>query len=711
MTGSTPTPGTKTGSCPPVTVVCVAIGETLCQARVMARSLRRHHPDWALEVVLVGSAGLEPADETFALVPVQAVLDIEPEDLLARHSPAELTTMLVPRMLDARCHSAGDLVLHLPASAWVLGDLTPLIAKMRDHGVLLAPRLTEELPEDGLTPSARQLAERGRVATDLIGISGSREATRFLHWWRERLESILGAMDGSTLRQDRQWVLHRFLELAPGLFSAGLLDGPGDNISAWNLHEHRLEQAGNEILVEDGRPLRLMHFDGFDPPRPYRLNADSSRVRISRSPALRALAVGYAQELLAAGWTDSGRRRDVGSPLANGLIFDERMQTLYAIAQALGEDLGEPLTAAGTQAFMDWLRGPAPRGGTHGVNRYVYQRVMRERLDVVAAFSDLNAGDGPGLVSWCHSSGATEMGIPQQLMPDSIPTGQALAPDHAPAGPSQAGTAGDQGPRSTSAAANAAAAGADAGLPPRGAPALGVRVSGYLGHVLGLGAAARGYAQALGAAGVPLSTVTTSLDHLRPAIELMPEYGRYAHEDLLHEAGHAFELICVNPDELPEFVDRVGRSYFHGTRIGVWGWETDRIPERWAAAFELVDEIWVYSRFVAENLIAATDVPVLALPPPVLAPEPPAPPDRLGLSDDFLFLFVFDYSSTAQRKNPTGLIEAFRQAFAPGEGPQLLIKTINAPLLPLAEEEVLWTADGRDDIHVIDRLVPPNGIH
>jgi glycosyltransferase involved in cell wall biosynthesis len=56
-----------------------------------------------------------------------------------------------------------------------------------------------------------------------------------------------------------------------------------------------------------------------------------------------------------------------------------------------------------------------------------------------------------------------------------------------------------------------------------------------------------------------------------------------------------------------------------------------------------------------------------------------------------------------QRKNPVGLIEAFRRAFTPGEGPRLLIKTINAPLRPLSEEELLWAADGRADIHVIDR--------
>src|SRR5205085_9026255 len=38
-----------------------------------------------------------------------------------------------------------------------------------------------------------------------------------------------------------------------------------------------------------------------------------------------------------------------------------------------------------------------------------------------------------------------------------------------------------------------------------------------------------------------------------------------------------------------------------------------------------------------------------------------------------------------------------------GEGPQLLIKTINAPLRPLAEEELLWRAHGRQDVHIIDR--------
>jgi glycosyltransferase involved in cell wall biosynthesis len=200
-----------------------------------------------------------------------------------------------------------------------------------------------------------------------------------------------------------------------------------------------------------------------------------------------------------------------------------------------------------------------------------------------------------------------------------------------------------------------------------------------------------------------VTTVSVPLHHLALPVALADEYGRHGFEDLVHEGHHGFEIIAVNADELPDLVERLGEDYFQGTRIGIWGWETDSIPARWRDAFALIDEIWVYSRFMADNIGAVAPVPVLALPPPVDPPPEPAAPLRLGVPDGFLFLFVFDYLSTVQRKNPVGLISAFKRAFAPGEGPRLLIKSINAPLRPLAEEEVLWAAHGRPDIHVIDR--------
>jgi glycosyltransferase involved in cell wall biosynthesis len=220
-----------------------------------------------------------------------------------------------------------------------------------------------------------------------------------------------------------------------------------------------------------------------------------------------------------------------------------------------------------------------------------------------------------------------------------------------------------------------------------------------------LGAAARAYAQALEAAGVAVSTASVPLHHLSLPDGLGAGYGEHGFEDVLRDHPRStFELLAINADELPDFVERMGSDYFRGPRIGIWGWETNSIPERWKSAFDMVDEIWVYSRFMAENIGVVAPVPVITLPPPVQPPADPRQAIRLDVPNDaFMFLFVFDYLSTIQRKNPVGLIEAFSQAFAPGEGPHLLIKTINGPLRPFAEEEVLWAAHGHPEIHVVDR--------
>ena len=42
-----------------------------------------------------------------------------------------------------------------------------------------------------------------------------------------------------------------------------------------------------------------------------------------------------------------------------------------------------------------------------------------------------------------------------------------------------------------------------------------------------------------------------------------------------------------------------------------------------------------------------------------------------------MFLFIFDFFSIIERKNPIGLVEAFTRAFRPNEGPMLVLKTIN----------------------------------
>jgi glycosyltransferase involved in cell wall biosynthesis len=676
-------------------VITLATLATMPRARVLGRSLARHQPSWPLEVLLVAGEEVVAsaqrrealAQEPLDVCSASNELALDVETLLARYAHEDLSALLLPRLLRSCAQRAREPVVHLPSTAWVVGELAPLEQALATRSVLLVPRMTADVPSDGLEPSYAQMEAAGRIDETVIAVDGTPDADGFLVWWGQRAEEILGSLDarrGGARPEDRAW-LARLLELAPARFATAVLEDRGCNLNMWNMHERTLRATPDGVLVDGVSPARFLNLPGFDPDRPHRLNAIASRVRVSRTPTLHELCERYAQELREAGWRNAEHREDVGRRLADGLVYDESLRAMHAAALALGEPFEDPFTEEGTRAFRTWLQGPAPRGGAIGVNRYVFHRVARERPDVIRTYPDIDGADGPGFLAWCRAFGAAELAIPERFMPTS-PSAAAARPER------DSGTGSARGEVSP-----ARVRGAPAGQP---GP---VRLTGYLGHTLGLGAAARGYAQALDAAGVAVSTVSVPLHHLALPVELEGEYGRHRFEDLLHRGRHAFEIVAVNADELPDFVERLGDDYFQGPRIGIWGWETNTIPERWSGAFSLVDEIWVYSRFMAENIAAAAPVPVIALPPPVQAPAPAAAPLRLGVPEGFLFLFVFDYLSTIQRKNPVGLIEAFKLAFAPGEGPQLLIKTINGPLRGLAEEEVLWAAHGRADVHLIDR--------
>ena len=692
-------------------VITIATLGSLPRALTLGHSLQRHQPDWPLDVLLLA------ADDVVARVDrdgLPASLRVRPlagelegdlalETLLARHGEEELTSLLMPLLLHRYAVRTGEPVLHLPSAVWVLAPLEPIESALSSRHVLLVPRTTVELPDDGLEPSPGELERAGRIEATMMGVDGSPNANDLLVWWAGHVEQALGSLDarrGGFRPEDRDW-LARFLELAPARFASAVLDDPGCNLNMWNLPFHTLRASPGGVSVDRRWPLRFLNLPGFDPDRPHRLNAMASRARVSRSSVLHELSERYAGELRQSGWRDADHRAQVGRRLDDELIYDDSLRTIYASALALGEPFSDLFSQEGKRGFLAWLSERAPRGAAYGINRYVFHRVAHARPDVTWSFPDLDGDDGREYVEWCWAFGRAELSIPDRFMP-ARPGGDTPAAVR-PRVEKPAGTA---GPRAGAGAPKPAAAAAAPGAVRRSGAAadgLAVRLTGYLGHTLGLGAAARGYVQALGAAGVPVRTVTVPLHHLALPVELAAEYGRQGFEDLVQDGDHGCEIVAVNAAELPDFVARLGEDYFKGPRIGIWGWETNIIPAGWQRAFAFVDEVWVYSRFMAENIGAVAPVPVLPLPPPVERPIEPAVPLRLGVPAGFLFLFAFDYLSTVQRKNPVGLIEAFKLAFSPGEGPQLLVKTINAPLRPLAEEELLWAAHGRSDIHILDR--------
>lgn len=628
---------------------------------MLAESFLEHHPGGTFTTLVIDAEHGLPDGVSPLVSPVgpeATGLDAEEfHRMAAAYSVVELATAVKPFLLRTMLATGMDQVTYLDPDIQVFAPLDDIAELARAHGIVLTPHLEHPLPLNReLTDVEAVLLDAGIFNLGFIAVGAG--ATPFLDWWAARL-----ARDCVIDPEGGKFVDQRWVDLAPAFFAHHILIDPTVNVAWWNLAVRDL-QATPEGYTVEGRPLRFFHFSGYDPRRPHVLSSHAGprpRVLLSDRPGLRRICDEYGARLQAAGHGPLTAQPYGFASTSIGLRIDGRMRRMYreALSQSERDNGAEPpnpFAADAGAAFLEWLREPTvPPGAPAQVSRYL-RRLYAERPDLSTRFHDIDGADGPAFVRWCAGAGRDEEGIPPELVPDepSVP---------APAAPP---------------------------LRP------GVQVSGYFTAEAGVGEAARRVLAAVDHVGLPHSVLTYDRTLSRRGHPRIGGSGdRHAYD---------INLICVNADQLPTFNHEMGAPFREGRyTVGLWWWEVDRFPERYRPALDIVDEVWVGSDFVRASIARTTETPVLTLPIPVTPPVPsPGTRVRLGLDDGFLFYFSFDFDSVLQRKNPVAVVEAFRAAFAPGEGPRLLLRGINGDRHTLELEGLRYAASGRDDIMVLD---------
>ena len=202
----------------------------------------------------------------------------------------------------------------------------------------------------------------------------------------------------------------------------------------------------------------------------------------------------------------------------------------------------------------------------------------------------------------------------------------------------------------------------------------GATVVGYLRTESGMGELSRSTIRALRAAGYPVTTVDVD-DAPQRQFDLS-----VAHEDQGHPLP--FTIVHVNAPEAVRHADRLRPWLQDRYAIGYWAWELQDLPENWAEAFAMFREVWTCSIHAATAIGRSAPVPVQAMWPALSDAVPSAlRREDLGLSADrFTFLFAYDLLSESERKNPMGLLAAFRSAFRKDDRVELVLKVGNGDL-------------------------------
>jgi glycosyltransferase involved in cell wall biosynthesis len=219
----------------------------------------------------------------------------------------------------------------------------------------------------------------------------------------------------------------------------------------------------------------------------------------------------------------------------------------------------------------------------------------------------------------------------------------------------------------------------------------GINLIGQFTSATGLGVTVRHTAKALRAAGVPFACF--DIDPYYPSGDVAGELADISPHVVSDPAQLRvpLNLYCLPTVEFPELVKRIPQvlreNRFHAAVV--W-WETTRLHPAWTQALVKLDAVVTYSDFLAAVLANS-----LALTPVIKGAQPlflPAgiEPDRAAFgmpAEVTTFVAGFDPNSDPARKNPGGVITAFRQAFADGDpGVRMIFRLNNADSTDMARQ-------------------------
>lgn len=242
----------------------------LDRARVLAASLRKHHPEWKIWAVLVDKEpeglSLDWSEEDFDFVlTVGGLFGPDVERFLFGHDIVEACTAVKGRAMQ-RILRAPDTekVLYFDPDIAVFNRMDDLIELLDQHSIVLTPHQID--PDD---PEQKQAIVDNEITSlhygvfnlGFIAVRNDEEGRRFAAWWSDRLQDWCHDRLEMGLFTDQKWC-----NLIPCFFdNVKVLRDPGFNVASWNLSRRFLSFADDGRALANGSLLRFYHFTKLGP--------------------------------------------------------------------------------------------------------------------------------------------------------------------------------------------------------------------------------------------------------------------------------------------------------------------------------------------------------------------------------------------------------------------------------------------------------------
>jgi len=360
----------------------------LPKARVLATTLKRHHPDAVFHLVL---SDTWPTEIDFSNEPFDRLWRVEDlpipnrEAWIFKHAVVEMCTAVkgIAAREIAREYQPKYLY-YLDPDIAVLGKLDGLNAALDTNSVVLTPHLTTPETEFAAIEDNEICAMRhGIYNLGFVGVNPTGEGLAFLDWWSHRLLNYCYDDIPMGLFTDQRWVDH-----APAFFpNLKIIREPQYNVATWNMNTRLVTGEVPYGLFVNGNPLGFFHFSGFDS------GAQEVMLKMygGASPVLFPLRDWYIAECEKFGQSTYGKKPCIYSTYDDGIPIPKSHRLLYRNRADLRNHFPNPFnTSHPGESLRHWIEAnpealpgaPKPVAGPDTHQQKLETRIAELELEI-----------------------------------------------------------------------------------------------------------------------------------------------------------------------------------------------------------------------------------------------------------------------------------------------------------------------------------------
>jgi len=320
------------------------------KARVLARSLKQHHPTWDFQLVLSDEL---PAHFDLREEPFDGVLSIKELGIsdwrrwAFGHSIVELCTAVKGPAASVFMRRSGvDKIMYLDPDIKIFSSLAELEMALDEHDVLLTAHLLDpEVDDRAIRDNEISALKHGVFNLGFFAARNGGQGRDFVEWWSRRLLKYCMADIAKGLFTDQRWC-----DLAPCFFDRlFILRDRGYNAATWNLAHRRISRDSAGAYYAGDVALRFYHFTGYDSGAGERMLERYA----ADQPASRELWEDYASDLRSCNHGDPAYTDWAFGHFDNGEAIPSEARRVYRSRPDLQSAFPNPFATKG-DSFLAW---------------------------------------------------------------------------------------------------------------------------------------------------------------------------------------------------------------------------------------------------------------------------------------------------------------------------------------------------------------------